>query len=216
MKKEIPNGAKRDGKGKLVEIGKPTNFQKEVACWRINKFDVESKWGATAAFGDFEFNYLEEILTEVINLNDDNLDVALTKLKDKSFKSVEKFWEQFNSLYNKPISPLLVAKINSAIGRSFFIQKIYPKLVAFEDRTWEEIEKDTYGNDNKTKHHFVKIDKFIKEARDRIVKMNLKDTDELFSLRLEGKIRIYGTRRLNYMEIIWVDPKHEICPSKKK
>lgn len=216
MSKEVPISAKHNGNAKQIDIKKHNNFQKEVPCWRINKFDIESKWGVSAVFGDFEFDYFDDVIEEVINLNDNDLDKTLTILKKKRFKSIDRFWEQFNSLYKKPISPALVSKIDSAIGQSFFFQKIYPKLMAFEDKTWEEIEKDTYGNESKTKHHFVKIDKFIKEARDRIGKMNLMDTDELFSLRLEGKIRIYGRRRLNYMEIIWIDPNHEICPSKKK
>ena len=217
MKKNIPDSAKRDSGGKQVEGGKQINFLKEVPCWRINKFDVGSKWGATAAFGEFEFNYVDDILNEVILVRvDDDLDNVLTELKDKRFKSIAKFWEQFNSLYKKAVDPLLVSKIDSAIGRSFFIQKIYPKLVAFEDRTWEDIEKETYGSQNKTKHHYVKLHKFIKEARDRIGNMNLKDTDELFSLRLEGRIRIYGKRRLNYMEIIWIDPNHELVKAPKK
>lgn len=158
MSKEIPVSAKHHGNAKQIVIGKQNSFQKEVPCWRINKFDVESKWGASATFGDFEFDYIEDVIEEVVNLNDEDLDKALSTLKKKKFKSIDKFWEQFNSLYKKPVSPVLVSKIDSAIGRSFFVQKIYPKLVAFEDKTWEEIEKDTYGNDGKTKRYRLRVE----------------------------------------------------------
>ena len=36
--------------------------------------------------------------------------------------------------------------------------------------------------------------------------------DYIFSLRLEGKVRIYGFRIQNYLEILWVDLNHEIYP----
>ena len=211
--KEIPTSARQGSGIKQVDGGQIVNFQKEVPCWRINKFDVNSQWGASAAFGEFGFTYTEEIYNDVFTSGDEDLNKALEELNGKQFASARKFWERLASLYKKPVPPLLVAKIGAALSKSFFAEKIYPKLVAFEGKTWEDIERETYGKENKTKHHFVKIDKFIKEARDRIGQMRLKDTDELFSLRLDGKTRIYGRRHLNYMEIIWVDPEHKICPS---
>jgi len=216
MKKQIPISAKVGPVPKQVVGGFKPNFVNELPCWRINKFDLYSKWGASAALGDFEFKYDESVLSIIVDSGDNKLNETLEKLNNKKLKSISNFWEHFNSLYKNPIQPIIVAKIDSVIGRSFFSQKIYPKLCNFEKQTWEEIERDTHGNENKSKHHYIKVDQIIKEARDRLDQLNLKDVDELFSLRLEGKLRIYGIRRLNYMEILWVDPNHEICPSKKR
>ena len=44
--------------------------------------------------------------------------------------------------------------------------------------------------------------------------LKLDDIDEIYSLRLEGKLRVFGLRELNCLRILWIDREHEICPSK--
>ena len=215
-KKVVPQIAGNGRTSKEVSGIQSFNFQRELPCWRINKFDIESKWGVTAIYGDFKFSCSLELIEKVNDMKDVELDKAITSVDGLSFPSLTKFWNKFNKEYKHDIPSDIINLINDSISQNFFADKIYPKLKEFEKRTWEDIEKETYGERNKTKHHFVKIDKFIKEARDRLSDNKLNDTDELFSLRLEGKIRIYGNRKLNYMEIIWIDPNHEICPSKAK
>lgn len=215
-KKVVPQIAGNGRALKEVTGIQPINFQRELPCWRINKFDTESKWGISAIYGDFKFSCSLELVEKVSNMKNVELDKAITSVDGLSFPSLAKFWNKFNKEYKHDIPSDIINLINDSISQRFFADKIYPKLKVFEKRTWEDIEKETYGEKNKTKHHFVKIDKFIKEARERLSEKKLNDTDELFSLRLEGKIRIYGNRKLNYMEIIWIDPYHEICPSKAK
>ena len=215
-KKVVPQIAGNSRTSKEVSGVQSINFQREYPCWRINKFDAESKWGVSAVYGDIKFSCSLELVEKVNSLEDLELDKAITSIDGVSFSTLTKFWNRFSKEYKHDIPLDIVNLINESISQSFFAEKIYPKLKEFEKRTWEDIERETYGERNKTKHHFVKINKFIKEARDRLSEKKLNDTDELFSLRLEGKIRIYGNRKLNYMEIIWIDPYHEICPSKAK
>ena len=86
---------------------------------------------------------------------------------------------------------------------------IQPKLRDFESMTWNDITAPD-------KSHNVEKWKLIKEARDRLIKLQLDDIDELYSLRLGGKRRIWGIRAANFLKIIWWDPNHLICPSSKR
>ncbi len=215
-KKAVPQIAGNSITSKEVSGVQSINFQRELPCWRINKFDIDSRWGVTSICGDFKFLYTDELLEIVTNLKDVDIEKAIASVDGLSFSSLSKFWNKFSKECKRDLPINIINLINESLSQRFFADKIYPKLKEFEKRTWEDIEKETYGERNKTKHHFVKIDNLIKEARDRLSEKKLNDTDELFSLRIEGKIRIYGNRKLNYMEIIWVDANHEICPSKIK
>lgn len=110
----------------------------------------------------------------------------------------------------------VIKHISRDIRHHFFISHLYPKLKEFEKLTWEEIEKQTYGKDGKSKNHPIGKGKIIKEAQERLKVLNQDDVDELYSLRLEGKIRIFGIREFNCLKILWIDTNHEICPPQKK
>lgn len=87
------------------------------------------------------------------------------------------------------------------------LQEIIPKLQNFGTTTWEEVKK--------TGSHFVDLDKCSKEARDRLEEMEL-EIEQLFSLRLDGKKRIFGWEHKSIFHVLWWDPKHQVCPSQKK
>lgn len=78
----------------------------------------------------------------------------------------------------------------------------------FESMKWAEIEQGTGS-------HFVKKGSLIKKANDRLGQIKQDDVDELFSLRVSGKKRIWGIRDESVLRIIWWDPSHEVCPSVK-
>lgn len=88
--------------------------------------------------------------------------------------------------------------------------KIITKLISFERMTWNQIRIADRDN-----NHFVSISGMIREARKRAKELKL-DYDELFSLRLEGKLRLYGFIEGKIFYIIWYDPEHEIYPCEKK
>ena len=62
----------------------------------------------------------------------------------------------------------------------------------------------------------IKIDSLCKEAQNRLIELRFDDLDELWEFRLSGKERIWGTRFGAVIDLIWWDPNHEVCPSKKK
>jgi hypothetical protein len=45
------------------------------------------------------------------------------------------------------------------------------------------------------------------------------DRDEqarLFSLRITGKMRLWGIRDIETLRVLWWDPQHSVCPPLKK
>ncbi len=70
--------------------------------------------------------------------------------------------------------------------------------------------------DAKKQNHNVAVDKLIKEAQDRLVEINLDDLDELASLHLTGKGRVWGIIDRGVMDLLWWDAEHRVYVSHKK
>lgn len=87
-------------------------------------------------------------------------------------------------------------------------KEVLSKLRAFETMTWPEIER--------AGSHYVECSRLIKDAQVRLAELHLDDFDQLFSLRLQGKPRMWGLRIGNVFSVLWWDPEHAICPSIKK
>ena len=87
--------------------------------------------------------------------------------------------------------------------------KIHGKLKNFETMYWYEIEKNNMN-------HFMPIDKLTKQAQNRLKELNIEDTDEMYSLHLGGKERIWGMRENEILKILWWDPDHTVYIVPKK
>ncbi len=85
---------------------------------------------------------------------------------------------------------------------------ILTKMSNFETMKWSEI-----LNRN---NHAVPISDLCPEARERLKEVRQDDVDELISLHLTGKNRIWGIRDQNILKILWWDPEHTVCPSLKR
>ena len=102
----------------------------------------------------------------------------------------------------------------SGLPADIWWNEVFPKLRNFETMTWHEIESATGGKSRGTNSHFVNIEDLCKDARKLIERdQRLSDLDQLFSLRLTSKMRIWGKREGRVLKILWYDPNHEICPS---
>ena len=98
------------------------------------------------------------------------------------------------------------------IGSDFW-DKIFQKLCNYESMTWGYIESETES-------HFIDVSSCNKCAKDRLRELNITQ-DKLFALRIEGTIRIYGTREKACLSILWYDNCHGdndtcVCRSYKK
>lgn len=69
---------------------------------------------------------------------------------------------------------------------------------------------------DKHKNHHIKISDLCKSAQDRLAELRYRDIDELFSLHLTSKNRVWGILRQGVLSLLWWDPEHQICPSAKK
>ena len=93
------------------------------------------------------------------------------------------------------------------VSQDLFLEEILPKLKNFETMTWESIINGS---------HEVPVNNIISKAKKRLSEIKQEDIDSLFSLRLTGEKRIWGIRVCNILNILWWDPKHEVCPSTLK
>lgn len=86
--------------------------------------------------------------------------------------------------------------------------EILEKLSNFDSMRWADIE----GPD----HHSIEVGKLSKPAQDRLDAIQQDDLDEVFSFHFSGKRRIIGIRDNNVVKLLWWDPEHQVCISKKK
>lgn len=98
-----------------------------------------------------------------------------------------------------------------------FFDNILSKLISYEGMTWGEIQSASGGKSvgNGTNNHFEYIANMSKDAQKRAKDIHL-DVDQLFSLRLTGKERLYGVLNNGIFSVLWYDSEHEIYPSAKK
>jgi hypothetical protein len=97
----------------------------------------------------------------------------------------------------------------SGLSAERILREIIPKLQDFEKMTWGEIEGPSGS-------HFVDVTALVKPARKRLKEIGMEDTDQIFSLRMGARPRIWGIRDVAVLQIIWWDPEHAVCPSQKK
>ena len=94
-------------------------------------------------------------------------------------------------------------------------EKIIDKLISYEGQTWMEIISATGGKSSGTRSHFINVSDLEKEAQKRIDQLHL-HIDQVLSLRLDARTRLFGVMDNGTMDILWYDPDHEICKSSKK
>ncbi len=87
------------------------------------------------------------------------------------------------------------------------IHRIRQKLSEFESMTWSEVLIKA-----RKQNHPVPVSHFNKPARSRLAALALDDQEELLSLRLAGKERIWGILVRGVLTLLWWDPHHRVCP----
>jgi hypothetical protein len=88
------------------------------------------------------------------------------------------------------------------------IQEVFQKIFDSQKLTWQDLRNN--GS------HFVGRKDLCHEAQKRLIQIQKEDLDQLFSLRLTGRKRIWGIKEGNILWLLWWDPQHEVCPSHKK
>ena len=85
-----------------------------------------------------------------------------------------------------------------------------------ESMTWSEVKAAAGGRNNGTNSHSIATDTLPAAVQERLVDLKLDDLDAIFSLRLTGTLRIIGFQVGSAFKILWHDPNHTVCPSKKR
>lgn len=89
-----------------------------------------------------------------------------------------------------------------------YFSEIADHLKNCETRTWLDIDR------NRHRDHPIDKNKLAKFARERLISLGQDDVDELWSIHINGLMRIWGIRDQSLFKILWVDPQHEVCPSR--
>ncbi len=88
------------------------------------------------------------------------------------------------------------------------IKHFLGKLFESQKLTWQELRQN--GS------HQISVDQIVTDARKRLQILQLDEWEELYSIRIAGKPRLWGIKESSIFWILWWDPNHEICPSNKK
>lgn len=213
---KIPRSADRNNSTKkTIPSYTVHDFMHYSPCWRIGHFDMEGRWGLKSLLGDFVFRASTDLENFVLENGDEDLIAAVDKLNNRHFDSIDVFWDKFLSITHNNIPANIIKIVNTSLTRNYFLEKIYPKLKSFENTTWDELSRATH-DDGDSCNHNDSIQDLTKEAQDRLDELKYSDRSEIYSLRLENTVRIWGFRELNYLDIIWFDPNHEVYKSTKK
>ena len=92
--------------------------------------------------------------------------------------------------------------------------ELLKQLQSLERMTWQEILSASGGRNYGTNSHFIPIEAISKVFKKKL--QNLKyiseDLRAIFSLRLQGKLRLIGLidENTGVFKIIWYDAKHEV------
>ena len=81
-----------------------------------------------------------------------------------------------------------------------------------ERLTWAKLKETSGGMSQGTNHDPVSVGHLIAAAQTRLRELRHDDVDELFSLRLTGRARVYGIRDGRALKLLWYDHNHEIYP----
>lgn len=91
-------------------------------------------------------------------------------------------------------------------------REVYGQLAGMEQRTWLE----AAGTGSAGTCKAIPITSLCRDAQDRLVELQIDDQDVIWEIRLGGQPRVWGIRAGDLFCLLWWDPDHEVCPSKKK
>lgn len=83
------------------------------------------------------------------------------------------------------------------------LHDIRGKLGQFESRTWHEI-----LTVSKRYNHYIAVSDLETPAKKHLQEIGQDDIEQLMSLRLSAKERIWGILEHNILSILWWDPNH--------
>lgn len=88
------------------------------------------------------------------------------------------------------------------------------RKIATSCKGWESMSSGEVFNSSGNKP--IPWDSFHPDAQKRLRDIELDDYEGLWELRLSGTARLWGLLKQGIFYIVWWDPNHEVCPSRKR
>ncbi|MBF0401469.1 MAG: hypothetical protein HQL90_11945 [Magnetococcales bacterium] len=85
---------------------------------------------------------------------------------------------------------------------------IQEHLKSFETMEWYTIESSSGGRRAGTNSHPLSVLGFTPAAQKRLKAIIIGGIEELFSLRVNNKVRVYGIKEGRVLKLVWYDPHH--------
>jgi hypothetical protein len=93
------------------------------------------------------------------------------------------------------------------------VATVLGRVQELEQKTWLDLQRA----DASLHAHELSAHKLSAAARQAIADAKLDaEIDQLFQVGVSGKQRIIGLRYESEFHVVWWDPQHEFCPSKKR
>jgi hypothetical protein len=89
------------------------------------------------------------------------------------------------------------------------VRSVVPKLHDYESMSWADVEGPSGS-------HSILYDGLCPEAQERLKVIGHGELESLFSVRISSERRVWGIKDLAILRVLWWDPEHSVCPSKKK
>jgi hypothetical protein len=95
------------------------------------------------------------------------------------------------------------------------LRVLHNRLKNLESMKWGEILRAPRGSGG-TENHLISISELCADAQRRLTELKHNDLDEMLSVTISGKRRLWGKLVNEIVYVVWWDPEHLICPSAKK
>jgi hypothetical protein len=186
----------------------PELFNSKHPVWKFSEIDFDHKWGWNYLGSVIKLRIDAEIEEELLKYGDEVVLDSILRMSDKYY-TYDKLIAHLNRNTKQSATIDIVCSILKKVDRDYLKSKIIDKLIQFEGETWEEIKRQQFGKNGKSKHHYQDFESLHPEARDRLIELQ-KDDSPIFSFRLEGSMRVWGILDRGIFSILWFDPYHEI------
>jgi len=93
------------------------------------------------------------------------------------------------------------------------VDSVFKNLHGFEQMIWTNIMQASGGRRHGTNNHDIPVSELTRDAIRRAETISLEES-ELFSLRLQGDVRLWGIiePENGCFYVIWFDPEHKVYP----
>lgn len=94
------------------------------------------------------------------------------------------------------------------VTKEELIEEILPKIKSFETMSFAQLAPQ------RSNHHSMPVKNLSQPAKNRITEIAL-NQDDLFSFKISGQKRLWGTTVENEFHVLWWDPEHTVYPVDK-